>query len=79
MSQPIECSSCMAEAPHDEATDSFDLDDWNLEGEYGILCPTCNAEQGEPSGPSCVILDEKSKEAIAKLTEVDKVEEPTKE
>lgn len=70
MSEPVECASCLAQAPYDEASQSFDLDGWNLDGEFGVLCPKCVEEQGEPpSGPMVVELTEKDAEAIAGLTQ----------
>lgn len=71
MSEPIECSACLFAAPYDEASDSYDLDGWNLEGEFGVLCPGC-AGEGGPSGPMAVELTEKDAEGIAQVTQDDK-------
>lgn len=46
MTEPIECAACMVQASHDAKSDSFDLDNWNLEGEFGVLCPKCDQEIG---------------------------------
>jgi hypothetical protein len=76
MIDPIECASCLAQAPYDEDSGAFELDGWDLKGEFGIQCPTCVAEQGgAPSGPMVVSLTEKDAEAIAGITQEPKPEE----
>ena len=48
---PIECSVCVEAAPFDEETGAYDLDGWDLDGEWGATCAKCTAPaEDEPTG-----------------------------
>jgi hypothetical protein len=55
--EPVECSSCLAEPDIDVDTNQPIMKGWNLEGEFGALCPECagDAEVGSDEGLGGVI------------------------